>query len=307
MIIRNLKYKLKSKEFKRLIFWSLVIYLTLYLVIKNEFFYNAIQYNITYINYYITKYLSGNISDIIFNDSIYMFVESDVQNIFSSLYLYVASFNNGLFMIFMIFISILIYHITISKVYCDVFKKFSIAKITRVGIKKYVKNEIVTNCIYFGLVLMLPRLCYFLILSCFFPVGTSTTHFITSVSFISDKFFYLGYNCSPYLMIMLDLLISFLYGIILSLISMIVVSCTKNKALSYLVYIFILISFSFVPWYFDKAPLIYYSSIYQYFSFFYENSYDLNVLEPLIIISVFVLILSLITKIILDKKVVDNI
>jgi len=307
MIIRNLKYKFKSKEFKRLFFGSLVIYLTLYLVIKNEFFYNVIQYNITYINYYITKYLSGNISNIIFNDSIYMFVESDVQNIFSSLYLYVVSFNNGLFMIFMIFISILIYHITVSKFYCDLFKKFSIAKITRVGIKKYIKNEIITNCIYFGLVLMLPRLCYFLILLCFFPVGTSTTHFITSVSFISDKFFYLGYDCSPYLLIFLDLIMVFIYGVVLNLISLIVVSCTKNKALSYLVYIFILIFMSFVPWYFNQAPLIYYSSIYQYFSFFYEDSYSFNVLEPLIIISSFVLILSIITKKVLDKKVVDNI
>ena len=55
-----------------------------------------------------------------------------------------------------------------------------------------------------------------------------------------------------------------------------------------------------------KAPLIYYCSIYQYFNFFYERSNQFNVLEPLIIISVFSLIIGIITKIILNKKVVEN-
>lgn len=306
MILRNLKYKLKSKEFRLLFIISLAMYLLLYLSIKNEFFYNAIQYNLSYINYYISKYLNGNIQDIIFNDSIYMYVESDVQNIFSSLYLYVASFNNGIFLIFMVIISVVIFHIIASKFYCDIFKKFSISKITRIGRKKYIRNELITNSIYSGLIVSLPRLCYFIILSCFFPTGISANHFITSVSFISDKFLYIGYNCSPIVMIILDLIIAFLYGAVLCLISIVVVVCTKNKSLSYLIYIFILIALSFIPWYFYKAPLIYYCSIYQYFNFFYERSNQFNVLEPLIIISVFSLIIGIITKIILNKKVVEN-
>lgn len=304
MLKRNLKQRLKSKEFKILFFLSLSVYMVLYFLIKNEFFYNAVQYNLTYINYYINKYLSGNVSDIIFNDSIYMFVESDVKNIFSSLYIYVISFNNILFVLFSISLSIMIHHIILSKFHCDIFKKFSIPKITRIGVRKYVKNEIVTNCIYFGLILMLPRLCYFLILSFVFPVGISTSHFISSMSVISDNFFYLGYDCSPYLMIILDLIISFLYGVILSLISMTVVACSKNKALSYLIYIFILIFLSFTPWYFNEAPIMYYSSIYQYFSFFYENS---NVFKPLIIISIFSLLVGCISNVIVKKKVVDSI
>lgn len=307
MIIRNLKYKLKSKEFKILFFLSILMYLLLYLIIKNEFFYNATQYNINYINYYINKYLNGNIQDIIFNDSIYMYIESDIQNIFSSLYLYVSSFNSNTFIMFMIIMSIMIFYTIESKFHCDIFKRFSIPKITRLGRKKYIRNEIISNSIYSGLLLLLPRLCYFLILICFFPTGMSKTHFLTNVSFISEKFFYLGYNCSPILMIILDLIIVFIYGVVLSLISMSVVSCTKNRSLSYLIYIFILIVFSFVPWYFYEAPLMFYSSIYQYFNFFYEESIQFNVLEPFIIITVFCLIISIITKIILKKKVVDNI
>ena len=307
MILRELKNKLKSKEFKILFFSSLLIYLLLYLIIKNEFFYNAIQYNLKYINYYIDKYLSGNISDIIFNNSIYMYIESDVQNIFSSLYLYVISFNNNIFLLFTIAISIIIFHLISSKFHCDIFKKFSIPKITRIGVKKYIRNEIITNSVYSGLLLLLPRLCYLLILSLFFPNGVSSTHFIESVSFMSEKFLYFGYNCSPFLMIILDLIMVFIYGMILSLISMLIVSCIKNRSLSYLMYIFLLIVLCFVPWYFYEAPLFCYSSIYHYFGFFYEEATQFNVLEPVIIIFIAYLIVRLITRIILNKKVVDNI
>lgn len=307
MIIRILKYKLKSKEFKTLCFFSLAIYLCLFLVIKNEFYYNAIQYNVSYLNYYINRYLNGNINDIIFNNSIYMYVESDVQNIFSSLYLYVASLNNNIFITFMILITIMVFHHSISNFHCDIFNKFSITKITRIGRRKYIKNEIISNFIYSGLLFFIPRLSYFMILSCFFPVGISSNHFLTSVSFISEKFFYLGYSCSPVIIIILDLIMTFMYGSTLSLISILISICVKNRGLSYMIYIFIMITLSFVPWYFYKAPFLFYSSIFQYFSFFYESAKELNVYEPIVIIFVFNFILCIITKVILRKKVDDNI
>lgn len=306
MIIRNLKYKLKSKEFKLIFIMSILFYIGLYIIIKNEFFYNAIQYNATYIRYYIDKYLGGNINDLIFNNNVYMYIESDVQNIFSSLYLYVASHNNVLFLFFNILISFIIFHLMSTKYYCEIFNKYFISQITRIGKRKYIFNTIITNSIYFGLILAVPRLLYFVLLSVFFPVGISTTHFITTTSFISDKFLYVGYNCSPFVMIGLDILISFIFGVILGLISLIISTSVKNRPISYLVYILTFVSLSIIPWKFMNVPFIFYSSIYQYFSNFYEVSIELNVYQPFLSLIILLCICIIGSFIILNKKVVDN-
>jgi len=109
MILRNIFNKLKKKKFKIIILFSLLIYLLLYFLIKNEFFYNATQYTTTYLDYYINTYLSNIADDLIFDNGIIMYIESDVQNIFSSLFLYVVTFNNKIFLIFSIIMTLYVF------------------------------------------------------------------------------------------------------------------------------------------------------------------------------------------------------
>lgn len=59
MILRELTNKLKSKKFKIIIILSLLLYIMLFLCLKNEFFYSGSQYINKYINYYIQNYLTG--------------------------------------------------------------------------------------------------------------------------------------------------------------------------------------------------------------------------------------------------------
>ena len=303
MILRELTNKLKSKKFKIIIILSLLLYIMLFLCLKNEFFYSGSQYINKYINYYIQNYLTGITNDLIFDNRILMYVESDTINIYSALYLYVVTFNNKIYLLFSILMSIYIFYYISSTFYCDVFNGNSTLQIFRVGEKKYLNKTIISNCIYCGLLFLLPRILYFILLNVFFPNGTSSIHMLGDTSFISEKFMYTGYACSPILMIGFDFLMSFFYGFIISLISLIIVSLIKNKSLSYIVFIFVVASLSIIPIFNWHVPLIFYSSIYNYFDMLNVSSIEVNVYEPIIIITVFSLLLSIATKYILKYRV----
>ena len=92
MYKRLIKAKLKEKSSKYIIFSIFLIFILSFLSIKNEFFYNVINYFDYYLSYYISKYLNGNINNLIIDGKILIYIENDVQNIMSSLYLYVLSF-----------------------------------------------------------------------------------------------------------------------------------------------------------------------------------------------------------------------
>lgn len=303
MILRKIYKKLKNKKFKIIMILSFLVYLLLYMSIKNEFFYNAGQYGKTYLDYYINTYLSNIAEDLIFDNGIVMYIESDIQNIFSSLYLYVVTFNNKVFLIFSLIMTIYIFYYISSIFYSDIFKKGAIPKIFRIGEKKYLNKIILSNSIYCGLLFLIPKILYFSLLNIVYPNGISYIHFLGNTSFISDKFLYVAYNCSPIFMIVLDFAITFLYGLIISLISLIIVSLIKNKSLSYIGFIFSISIFSIVPTLFSYPPLIMYSSIYSYFDYYAIPSIELNVYEPLTISVVFSIILLILTKYILRRRI----
>lgn len=303
MIIRILKYKLKSKEFKILCFISLVIYLCLFLCIKNEFFYAATQYSKDYLKYYIDNYLTGIATDLIFENDIMFYIESGVKNIYSSLYIYLITFNNNIYLIFVILIIIYIFHYISSILYCDIYNKSSLFQIYRIGMKKYVNKTILTNSLYCGIIFMLPKLIYFTLLSIFFPMGISYIHFLGNTSFISEKFLYIGYNCSPYILICLDFLISFLYGMVISLISFFVVLLVKNKALSYLILIFFISFVSVIQYILNQVPIIFYNSIFTYADVLNIASMEINVCKPIIEIIIMLILMFLIIKYLIKKRI----
>ena len=303
MILRNIFNKIKNKKFKIIIMFSLLIYLLLYFLIKNEFFYNATQYTTTYLNYYINTYLSNIADDLIFDNGIIMYIESDVQNIFSSLFLYAVSFNNKIFLIFSIIMTLYVFYYISSIFYNDVFNNGAISKVFRIGEKKYLNDTIITNSIYCGLLFLIPKILYFILLNVFFPNGVSYVHFLGQTSFLSEKFLYIAYNCSPIMLVCLDFAITFLYGIIISLISLIIISIIKNKSLSYIAFIFFISSISIIQSIFNLSPLIFYNSIYNYFNFYTKVSLELNVFEPIIFSVIISSVLYIITRYILRYRI----
>ena len=111
---------LKKRELKNLIFNKsnliililiLVIFISMFISIKNEFFYNAINYIHNYLEYYVLKYLDGDASKLIVSESPLLYIEGDYVNIFSSIYLYVVSFGTLIFKIFTYIFPILVFYI----------------------------------------------------------------------------------------------------------------------------------------------------------------------------------------------------
>ena len=72
----------------------------MYLSIKNEYFFNTTNYMENYLNYYVERYLGGNAELLIVDGSALIYVEGEVVQIFSSLYLYVITFGTAIFKIF---------------------------------------------------------------------------------------------------------------------------------------------------------------------------------------------------------------
>lgn len=303
MILRDIKNKIKNSKFRIIIITSLLLYIFLFLCIKNEFFYSASQYNHKYLDYYIQTYLAGHANDLIFENGVMMYIESGIKNIYSGLYLYVVTFSGNIYLLFSILISIYIFYYILSTFYCDVYKGNSLMQIFRIGEKKYIKKTIISNSLYCGLLILIPRIMYYLLLNIFFPNGISYVHFLGDTSFISEKFLYVGYNYSPVLMIFLDFIMSFFYGTIISLISLIIVSIIKNKSLSYIIFIFTISAFSIIPLICHHVPLIFYSSLYTYSNMVNVSSIEINIYEPIIISIIMLIALLITTKFILKYRI----
>ena len=170
--------------------------------------------------------------------------------------------------------------------------------------KKIINSIFLKNCIESGLLLLIPRLLYFLILSIFFPNGVSDTHYLLNTSFAVDTYLYSFYTISPYLLILFDLILCFLYGIFLSLLSILIISFTKNKGLSYLIYIFSIAFISIVLIFLNQVPIVMYLSIFTYFKYVVYDT--INYYIPFITILSFIIIFILIDYICIYKKVRNN-
>lgn len=302
-----LKNKFKSKF--TLIFIGIMFgsFLLIFLSIKNELFYKVINYIPTYVAYYVDKYLNGNINLLFLNNNILLYVENDVENILSALYIYVVTFSSYIYNFIIIALSILTFRKIYNNYNCEIYKKANVSKILRIGVKKYVNKSIISDSLYYGMLFALPKMIYLIVLLIFFPIGISHNHYIFDASFVSLPFLYSAYNLNAFIVILLDLIMAFFFGIIIYLISLIIASFIKNKPLSYFIFIIVLAILSIIPLLFNGVPFIFYHSIYTYFNYAFLSNYDtINLFIPIYIIIIFCFVLFIIAKIIYSNMVRNN-
>ena len=158
-------------------------------------------------------------------------------------------------------------------------------------------------CIYTSLILIVPKILYFIMLNIFFPFGISSLHYIGAASFITQPYLYVGYIYNPIIMLFLDIVLSIAYCSIITFISINVIAFFKNKALSNLIFVFILCLFSVVAIFIKQAPIISYISLWSTLEVNYNS--DMNIFIPIIIAYLFCIILFVITNIIMNNKMKD--
>lgn len=299
MYKRLIKAKLKEKSSKYIIFSIFLIFILSFLSIKNEFFYNVINYFDYYLSYYISKYLNGNINNLIIDGKILIYIENDVQNIMSSLYLYVLSFGQSPFKIYSFLVPLLVFFNVNSNMYEDIYNNCCSTKILRMGINNYNKKTIMSEVIYNSLIITLSRILYLIILCIFFYNGISYNHVIVNASYVNEAFLYIAYVYNPLLLIALDFLVSFAYVSILTLISIFVTCFFKNKSICTLVFITTIMGYSLIMYVLSITPLIFYNSIFSYFSLGFCN----NLIEPIIMVITQLLIWYIITSLTLKRKI----
>ncbi len=304
MKLRLLKNKLFSKSTLYYIVFALLIYNSIFILIKSELFYWGINYSSNYLSYYTSNYLNNNINNLIFNDMPYFFIESDVVNIYSAVYIYVVSFSSMLFNIFMFIAPLLLFVMIQRKIYEDIYNKNMYNHINRIGKKKFVSNTLFVYSFYSGLMIIIPKMLFFLELSIFFPNTVSSVHFITDASFLSQSFLYVGYKVHPYLLILIDLCVNFIFGVSVALISIIISSMYKNKIFSYIT---IILFYAITSIFTIKAPFLYLHSIFNFFDFYVTDPYSLKLYDPLLIGCIYMLVSFIIARIVLRKKIERNV
>ncbi len=99
MICRFLKFDLKNKKHYLIILVALLAFILYYLSIKDEIFFYGANYINNYIDYYITNYLNGDASQLLYNNGVLLYVESEIANIYSALYIYVICMGSTIFKI----------------------------------------------------------------------------------------------------------------------------------------------------------------------------------------------------------------
>ena len=308
MLKRELKQELKDKSTILIMLGILLMYILTFAIIKNELYFNIINYVPTYLRYYVSEYLMGNASDLINNNMIYLYIENDLQNVMSAFFTYAATFGVNFCNILTFAIPFVIFVKINKTIFSEVNNKYSICKIIRIDKKKYYRNLILKNGLISGLIIIIPRILYLILLMIFFPTGVSRTHVLdhSYLSFMTQTYSYVGYIYSPYLMIFLDFLVAFIYDFSVSSLSIVISSTIKNKPLSYLIFIFTLgVLFVLPEITFNHVPYLYYNSIYSYGNSL--DSFDFNIYYSLINITIFNTIISFLAKIIYKRGVEKNI
>ncbi len=304
MKLRLIKTKLSNKSTLIYILFALIIYNLIFISIKSELFYRGINYMTNYLDYYTNNYLNGNINNLIFNNTPYLFIESDVVNIYSAVFIYVACFSSAIFTFFMFISPMLLFLMILKNIYSDIYNKNMVNHINRIGKNKFINNMLFVYALYMGLLIIIPKILFFLELSIFFPNSVSSVHFIAEASFLSSAFLYTSYNIQPYLLILIDLCVSFIFGISLAFISIIVSSLFRNKAMSYT---FIILFFAISSIFSIKAPFLYLHSIFNFVSYYINDANLFNLYEPLLVGLIYLLVTFVLAKIILKRKIERNI
>ena len=266
-ILRMLPNRIKTRSTWFTILGMLLVLCLAYIMIKNEFFYHTIHYFDLYLDYYVAKYLNGNVKDLIVNNGFLFYMENDVQSIFSAFYLYVASFGQMISKILSYIIPISIFHKINKLLYNELYNKYCLPQITRMGKKKYLAKTLIVEMLHSSFIIILPKLLYLIVLCIFFPTNVSYTHVITDASFITQPYLYNAYVYRALSLILIDFLVTFIYAMIVTLIAIFITCLVQNRALSYLIYITTFLILSLVMYLIGYVPLLFYTSVYSYFEF----------------------------------------
>lgn len=304
MIYRKLKFKLKSKF--ALIFISLLLisFMIIFLSFKDELFYNGTQYMGNYFDYYVKNYLNGNYNNLYLYGFPKIYVEGNIKYAFSSIFIYGTTFMSSIYPYILIISLIFIFHKITRIYYDDIYNNASMSKIGRIGIKRYIQNNLLSDSIFFGLLMVIPKLIYLIILAIFLPNGLSLTHMITNMSIFNEMETLNIFNNNIFFLIGIDLLISFIFGMFIYYLSLLIVLIVKNKTLSYFTFIGAIIVLVECFTLLKITPIIWYGSIFLCFKYTINN---FNIFMFPLIIGCISLVMYFICNVLYKNSVRNNI
>lgn len=308
-LLRDFKNKFLNKRNFIFLFFITLMFFLAFLIIKRPFMYEVINYPVTYINYYVERYLGGIFNNLLISSTFSLFVENDVINILSAPFLYCITQQGIIFNILIVILPFILYYIIHSSLYDEVHNGFLKLKILKLGLKKYKIHTFFSMTLFGGLFCSIPKIIYYLFLSLAFENGFSHLHVISNASFVNNLMFEVFQNHNPIILVASDIFLSFIYGTLISIISIIIIFWSRKKINSYIIFTLLLIGQTVLVTFLYNLIGLKIFSLFSYFSIYQILIFDpkisiIAIISPLLIAICIALITS--SKL-LNKKIEDYI
>ena len=237
-----LKDKLLTKKTFLFLIVSLGVLFIIFFINKNEILYGVNNYtNNHYLKYYIDYYLNGNASNLIIDNDVIMYMENDIMKLLSAPFIYLITECSSIFEIYTIIFPLFLFYVIGNNLFDEVHNGFLRLKILKLGQKRYTSSLIVTTLIYGGLLAVIPKLLYYLLLNIFYSPGFSHTHYL-KFSLLNSVAESIYTHYDAIILCCMDLLISFLFGMIIAIIVILATFLMKKKVNTFLFLIIVFLS-----------------------------------------------------------------
>lgn len=307
-----MNFKLFKSRFvdKKVVFFliiSILLFIISFLILKSNLLYDSANYIDSYISYYTNEYLGGDFSKLIVNNSFMIFIENEVMKLVSAPYIYCLISQQNIYMIYVLILPLLLFYLIFEKLYDEIHNGMVRIKVLKIGLKKYIFSTLVYNCLFAGIISVIPKIIYYTFLCMFYSGNYSQSHVLTNIIDYDLLNVFLNYN--PIHLVIMDFIGSFMLGVFVALLTMMVVLICQKKVNTYFGFIFSLLTITIIATIVNNyskkliiAPLLLWSSVFKVLM----TSFGLNVSLLYLLLSTLIitLLLGIIAYIIFRKRIV---
>ncbi len=231
-----------DRSFLLLVILIFIFFLLNFLSIKKGYYYAATDKLIDVPYDQLYTYFQGDGSRMFVDKMMLMYHPYNYDTIFSTIPLYFATFSTTVFRVFTFILPVLIFFLVYRSIGSEILSGFYQSILLKIGKFRYMMGSMIGCGLLGGLVCIVPKLLYFCMLRLFFVGGYSPDMLITNGNVVYETFLVSKYSLGPLELFLVDLGMSFLYGIFLALLALAIIILLRNRYTACIAYIMIILA-----------------------------------------------------------------
>ena len=294
MLNQMLKTFWKTRDSYVVVILVFSLYLASYLSIKYIFIDEVFEYFNDYFKYYITNYIDGDLGLLVETNTRRLFIEEELTGILGFQVIYKLTHYTTPFVLLMLSTPIVIFYVTFKLNNDFINNNASSVYSIRKGKSGFITRQFLSTYITQLIVNVLPRILFILMLVTFFGTNYSVIHTLDNTRIAGGTLFFFMIDFHPTITVLMDVVTLILYVSLYFVISLFSMMVTKNKNLSFVIYVLIIITmyflyeallFAFSSNIVFMPDIINQFSLYRFFSSFPQKPTNVMYLFQLVLIS----------------------